>query len=198
MTKKDQAARERIIKTATEIVQEVSDIEKITVRQIAERANVGIGTINYHFNSKDNLLGMAVGNLMANRINDFSKLRDMSELQPIQKLKTMLNEVCNIAVANQTLIRFMLIQGILNGDMQTPLYLIPFLKEIFGDEKEEFELRLIATQILHPIQIAGISPDAFHLYSGVDMYDRVARNGFIDMLIDNVVVMERGDKRCKR
>lgn len=52
MTKKEQDARERIISSAIEILYEVSDIEKITVRQIAERANVGIGTINYHLIQK--------------------------------------------------------------------------------------------------------------------------------------------------
>ena len=73
MTKKEQDARERIISSAIEILYEVSDIEKITVRQIAERANVGIGTINYHFNSKDNLLSFAIGEVMANRVNEFLK-----------------------------------------------------------------------------------------------------------------------------
>lgn len=46
MAKKDQDARERIIKAATEILNEVSDIDTITVRQIAERAGVGTGSIN--------------------------------------------------------------------------------------------------------------------------------------------------------
>jgi len=99
----------------------------------------------------------------------------------------MLKEVCNIALSNQTLIKFMLTQGILNGDMETPLYLIPFLKEIFGEEKEEIELRVIAIQILHPIQIAAIAPKSFNMYSGIDMYNTDSRNMFIDTLIDNIV-----------
>ncbi|MGO1033510.1 TetR/AcrR family transcriptional regulator, partial [Clostridioides difficile] len=38
------------------LLNEVDDIEEITVRKIAERANVGVGLINYHFKTKDNLL----------------------------------------------------------------------------------------------------------------------------------------------
>ena len=38
MAKKDQDARERIIKAATEILNEVSDIDTITVRQISSGA----------------------------------------------------------------------------------------------------------------------------------------------------------------
>ena len=39
-------AKERIVKTAKVMLAEASDIEKITVRDIAERAGVGVGLIN--------------------------------------------------------------------------------------------------------------------------------------------------------
>ena len=180
MTKKEQDARERIISSAIEILYEVSDIEKITVRQIAERANVGIGTINYHFNSKDNLLSFAIGEVMANRVNEFLKPQKNSHLDPVENLKTMLKEVCSVAVANKKLVQFMLAKIISDGDMKTPLYFMPFLKE-------EIELRVIALQILQPIQLAGISPASFLMYSGVDFYDENDRNKFIDMLVNNVI-----------
>lgn len=187
MTKKEQDARERIISAAIEILYEVSDIEKITVRQIAERANVGIGTINYHFNSKDNLLSFAIGEVMANRVNEFLKPQKNSNLDPVENLKTMLKEVCRVAVANKKLVQFMLAKIISDGDMKTPLYFMPFLKEVFRNEKEEIELRVIALQILQPIQLAGISPASFLMYSGVDFYDENDRNKFIDMLVNNVI-----------
>lgn len=192
MTKKDQDARERIIQAATEILNEVSDIERITVRQIAARANVGVGSINYHFNSKDNLLIIAVGDVLAKMATGFLEQKNNMDKEPIERLKSMMKELCNVAVTNEKLIQFMLIQGILNGDMHTPLYLIPVLKEIFGTEKEEIELRIIALQILHPIQVAGISPAVFRMYSGIDLYDTVARNKFIDMLIANLINQKNG------
>lgn len=193
MIKKEQDARERIIQAATEILNEVSEIEKITVRQIAERANVGIGSINYHFNSKDNLLSMAVGDVLAKMAMGFLEDKQDLSLNPIQKLKAMLKALCNVATSNSNLIQYILTQGILNGDMQTPLYLIPILKEIYGAEKEELELRVIALQILHPIQISGIAPAAFRMYSGIDLNNTEDRNKFIDMLIDNLV-SERKEK----
>ncbi|WP_235690782.1 hypothetical protein [Clostridioides difficile] len=39
-------ARERIIEVTLNLLDEVDDIEGVTVRQIDERANVGIGLIN--------------------------------------------------------------------------------------------------------------------------------------------------------
>ena len=63
MVAREQDVREKIIHAATELLGELSDVEKVTVRQIAERADVAIGSINYHFKSRDNLLGIAVGDI---------------------------------------------------------------------------------------------------------------------------------------
>ena len=57
-------AKERILQAAIELL---AEFETITVRQIAERAEVGIGSINYHFQSKDNLLNEAVGRMMGDQ-----------------------------------------------------------------------------------------------------------------------------------
>lgn len=187
MNNNEKDVRERIINASIEILNEVSDIEKITVRQIAERAKVGVGSINYHFNSKDNLLSMAVGDVLAKMITGFSKQTKNSDSNPVEALKTMLKELCNVAVTNEKLIQFMVTQGIMSGDMHALLHLIPALKEIFRSEKEETELRVIALQILQPLQVAAITPAAFRMYSGFDLYNAEERNQFIDMLIDNLV-----------
>lgn len=187
MAKKEQDARNRIIEAAIEIMQEVPDIEKITVRQIAERANVGIGTLNYHFNSKDNLLSIAVSKIMANTIDDLWKSTQNPAMDPVENLKSMLKKVCNIGASQKKLTQFMLTQLLANGDMKTSLYLVPFLKEIYKDTKEEVELRILALQLLQPIQIAGISPSDFLMYSGIDFYEETERNRFIDLLVDNMI-----------
>ena len=62
----EKQARNRIIKAAIELLDEHSDPARITVRQIAERAGVGTGLINYHFQTKDNLLQEAVSSVTGN------------------------------------------------------------------------------------------------------------------------------------
>jgi len=56
----DFETKERLIQTTIDLLEDVDEVNDITVRQIAERAGVGIGSINYHFQSKDNLLNEAV------------------------------------------------------------------------------------------------------------------------------------------
>lgn len=187
MGKKDQEARERIVKVTTMMLLEFPEsIDKITVRQIAERADVGTGSINYYFGSRDSLLSLAVGSILSQKANVFLQEKESFSLSPADQLKSMLKELCKAALVNEKLIRFTMTQSILNGELQTLLYLVPLLKQIFGAEKEELELRVIALQILQPLQIAGIAPAAFRMYSGIDLYDTEERNSFIDMLVDNL------------
>ena len=51
--------KERIIKATTELIEESGGkTDSITARKIAERAGVALGLINYHFDSKDNLVNI--------------------------------------------------------------------------------------------------------------------------------------------
>lgn len=186
MNSKEQVTQQLIIDTAKALLEETDDVEKITVRQIAERANVGIGLINYHFKSKDNLLSIAIGDTMAKMILDFSKSDSYADLSPIQKLKTMLKKLYALSDQKEKLMRFIVSSDIMNGNMQTPLHLIPLLKQIFGDDKDDMELRILALQILYPIQVTGLNRDAFYMYSGIDVSNEEQRNRFIDNLINNL------------
>jgi AcrR family transcriptional regulator len=183
----DKDARTNIIKVVVDMLSEVDDVEQITVRQVAERANVGIGLINYHFNSKNNLLSIAVAEYMAKMATGFLIQGNAFNSNPVEKFKTMLKELYSFGEQHEKLIRFTITQNILNGEMQTPLFLIPILKEIFEDKKDEMGLRIIALQVLLPIQIASINPTEFHLYSGIDLHDEDQRNSFIHTLVDNIM-----------
>lgn len=188
MARKDQEAKERILKVATEhLLENPEAIDNITVRQIAEQAGVGIGSISYYFGSRDSLLSIAVGNILSEKANQYIEGKETGGTEPVERLKNMLKELCNIALANERLIQFTLMQGMTNSDMSTPLYLVPMLRDILGPEKEEMELRIIALQLLLPLQIAGISTETFRMYCGVDLYDAGERESLIDMLVDHLV-----------
>ena len=187
MDKKDQDARNRILMATKEILDESENFDQITVRQIAERANVGVGLINYHFRSKDNLLGTVVGDEMAKMAGDFLKAGSVSGMDPIERLKSILKELFQYGEKHKDFLKYTMTRSILNGDMQAQLTLVPLLRDIFADQKDEINLRILAMQILLPLQVTALSPQAFHFYSGIDLFDETQRNRFIDTLIDNLV-----------
>ena len=187
MKSRDQDLRQKIIEAAKDLLNEGIDIGTITVRQIAERAGVGIGLINYHFKSKDNLLSIAIGDIMEQTIVKYIDDKTISHIEPDVRLKMLLKELCSSAGTDEKLVRFMLLREITEGDMRAPLYLVPILREMLGERMNDVQLRIIALQILQPIQLSGLNPAAFHLYSGIDITNADQRDIFIDTLIDNLI-----------
>ena len=72
--------------------------------------------------------------------------------------------------------------------MLTPTLLLPLLREIFGSDKAETELRLIAFQVIIFTQVAFLRSDRFRQYAGIDLFDDIQRDTAIDMLLDNLLV----------
>ena len=185
-----QEPRERILAAAAALLDETSDPQRITVRQIAERAGVGIGLINYHFQSKDNLLNEVVSGLMlAEAARWFAAAAD-SSLDAQTRLRRLLQETSRIGVQYPGHLQIMLTHEFHQPTFSVPLMIVPLLREIYGGRKTEMELRLIALQMVLPLQVAGLQPDALRLYAGVDLVDARQREDLIDTLIDNLIPQE--------
>lgn len=73
-TQKQQDIKEHIINTTISLI-ENSDglIENITIRAIAQKANVSVGLINYHFESKKNLIEVCVQRIISHVMATFPK-----------------------------------------------------------------------------------------------------------------------------
>lgn len=183
--------RDRIVQATIELLNEQSDVEKITVRLVAQRAGVGVGLINYHFHSRDKLLSLAIGSVMAEMATEFGNTDKDDGKAGIERLRGMLKSLYTFAERHEKLIQFLLTHGIVNGDMDAALYLIPILREVYPQEKDEIQLRIIALQILLPIQVASINPSAFRIFTGIDLHDSKQREAYIDTLIDNIAAVHK-------
>lgn len=181
-----QDVRERLIHTAMDLVLEELEVEKITVRRIAQCAGVSIGSINYHFESKDKLLLYATKSTIIQRMEDAIEKASEKYEEPADQLKYVLKSLFLISEKHEQSTRFILTQEILHGDMLAPLYLMPILSNLYKGRKQDVAQRILALQIIQPLQLAAIAPKAFLLYSGVDIYDTNARDEFIDMLIEHL------------
>ena len=180
-------AKSRIIKSALEILNEEQNPDKITVRKIADRAGVGIGLINYHFQTKDKLLHEAVAVTMAAMADDWRKTGRNSELNPPQRLKLMLKQLTDFGMNYYHILKIAVGYEVLHGDLEVPLYILPLLREIFGRERDELALRIMAFQIIIGMQVILLRGEAFQKYAGIDIFDAKQRDEALDILIDNII-----------
>ena len=177
-------AKERILQAAIELL---AEFETITVRQIAERAEVGIGSINYHFQSKDNLLNEAVGRMMGDQAARWYEPLEEAEGDPVNRLKMLLKDTSNIAFRHAKLSRIAISHALLQGNMEPAQLILPILRDIYGNTKDERELRLIAFQLITTTQVIFLRASAFRLYAGINVFDEKQRNESIETLVDNLI-----------
>lgn len=182
--------RTRILAAATALLNEGRDPQRITVRQIAERASVGTGLINYHFQSKDNLLNEVVSGMMMAEVGRWLAEAQDASLDPQTRLRRLLKETARIGVQYPTHLQIMIAHEVQNATFSVPLLIVPLLREIYGGRKAEMQLRLIALQMVLPLQVAALQPASFRLYAGIDLFDSRQRDDLIDTLIDNLLPQE--------
>lgn len=179
--------KEHMIDTAVELLAEKADVDQITVRQIAERAGVSVGSVHYHFGSKNSLLAAAIEKSVLQMAESVLADAQAADAAPADQLKGMLKAVFSLEPNQEKLARFLLLQYITEGNLQTPLFVVRFLQDVCA-EATESRLQILAWQIVQPLIVATIAPAAFRRYCGVDMYDEAARGRFIEELVDNVTI----------
>lgn len=192
MAKVKKIAREKIIHTTTQLIKEFEDISKITIRDIAVKAEVGSGLINYHFQTKENLIGICVLRIISQFIEDIERLYDELELSPIEKLKHVFKVKCDFIVENPIISKTSMMLDLNtatlddNTDQSAKVH-YKVLKEIFGDRKTDKELFLILHILMSSIQVAFLRKDVIKIYTEVDFFDKEQRDLYIDTLVDRVM-----------
>jgi AcrR family transcriptional regulator len=188
MTGKDQETRQRILKAAAELLQESGQADSLTVRQIAERAAVGIGLINYHFRTRDALVNDAIGQIMAEAAQPFLSQSPQTAEDPLGVLKSLFKETGRVGV-HFKLARFTVQYALMQGNMEVQSMILPLLRQIYGQQKNEMEIRLVAFSMVSALQVALIRSEALRLYAGVDINNDRQRDETIDMLVDQFLPM---------
>lgn len=186
MTIEELDPKARILQAAIELLNE-QDPESITMRKIAERAGVGIGLINYHFQSKDRLLNEAVGGSMVEASSRWLNANEDEYPDPVLRLKNMLKETSSIGARFPSLVKIAVSYELQHGTFAVPQLIVPILREIFGTTKKEKELRILAFQLVTAMQVAAVRTEAFIAYAGIDLFNEDQRNKMIDLLVDSIL-----------
>ena len=72
--------KECIIRATVSLINEKGDdIDEITVRDICKRAGVGLGLVNYYFESKDKLIETCVERIINGIVEKFAEIREKTE-----------------------------------------------------------------------------------------------------------------------
>ncbi len=186
MSSRKNVSKKKLLDATAVLLDTTDNPDDITVRKIAEAAGVGVGLINYYYESRDQLIHEAVSLKMASLASIMEHQEDSSN-DPVQYLKEMLISISDIGMKDRKMYKISAEYELLNGDFGTCLYLLPILRKIYNGKKSETDLRLLAFQIIIAMQSISLRQQAFHMYSGIDIENKSGRDGLINLIIDNLI-----------
>ena len=196
--------KEVIIDVTTELIQENNgNITKITSRKIAERAGVGLGLINYHFGSKDNLITICVQRIINNVVMCFApdkkNYNEKDGLDDKERLADWAKQVYDFLFDNYAISKISIL-----GDMQNyqaksnSVYTqMGFSMAIRNDIGEENK-KLLAFILTSTMQVAFLSGTSYKEILGYDLTIKSERDRYIDRLVEMLFlgVIDRREVRA--
>lgn len=184
----NELTREALIDLTIKLLHEGLDPEEITVRLIAQRAGVGVGLINYHFQTKDNLINIAVQKHIDSII---SMTPDMSKAiagSPKERLSGMLKATLDYlagfpAISRVSMLRDMKSPNSSDNTQHTLKVYQPLVRDVVG-EKDSMEITFM---MIFAVQSAFLRAKVIKENGGFDFFEKKQRHDFADRLVDTLV-----------
>lgn len=112
-----ETAKQRMITATKELICQGKRPSEITVADITEKSNVGNGMVNYHFQSKDNLMREAVRDVTACANKTLSeKIKPYVNCTAEQRLAIILKEVLDFISQNAEISRIAILDNLENEE----------------------------------------------------------------------------------
>lgn len=178
--------KKRILEeTITLIKENDGDTSRITIRKIAERAEVGVGLINHYFESKDILIENCVQRIINGVIISFKP--DIGEnIDRLNRLKLVAKQVMDFLMENPQISRISIL-----GDLINPKETDNTMGTVFGfaggvDKKPSENDILDAFMLTAVLQESFLRRDILKKCMNVDFYDKSERDSYINKIIDKI------------
>jgi len=175
--------KERIITTTIDLIKKSDgDINSITTRSITNKLGIGVGTINYHFQSKNNLIEICIERIVSNVIINF-EFTDKKNYDTKQLLHLVVEQVFEFLFNNYAISRISILGDLKNpklgnNTIKTMFRFHPYMKHIDIPNQKILVHCLVAT-MQSAFLNQSISKDMF----GYDLSIKKEREKFINDLI---------------
>lgn len=185
--------KQKIVETTITVMQEEDDITKITIRKIAQRAKIGVGLINYHFQTKQNLINQCVRIFIGQIISKWNEVVPRSkDSNPEDHLKKMLTATAQFVVDYPRISKISILNDINNPSQndntsQTLEGILPLLHELNINNKPQEFLKMEGYNVLTILQMAFLKAEFLKKDTGFDFFDKSLRENLIHSLVNKLI-----------
>lgn len=183
----------KIIATAIDLLGRQVNLN-FTIREIAEKANVNLASVNYYFRSKDNLINEVEQHFTNETSLIYAELHK-PEIKPENRIKTWAEKTMEHLIEYPGILFMMVTTLITDVDKKASIvklidsseyHLTPTIKELTGvnDEAEiSFKVMLLMAGVIMPVLLHHSAGRTFK----IDINDSHIRTNYIDSLVKSIL-----------
>ncbi len=191
----NEKSKNHIIEITTHLLEEYrGDTQRITSRLIAERAGIGLGSINYFFGSKEKLITECVQRIINNVLSGFAPdvaaSAEDDGLSDKARLISWASQTFDFLFENQAIAGISILSDMQNylADSNCVYTQKGFALAIKGNQRESVK-RLLAFVLVSAMQAAFLAKNTAKEILGYDLYSKAGRDSFI---FDTVTMLLQG------
>jgi AcrR family transcriptional regulator len=188
-----QDIKQKIVDAALRLIEKrKSRPEDITVRDICAEAGVALSQINYHFQTKENLIAQCVQKMIGDVIGTFpAVLSSLPEAPPMERLKGMMRSTLKFLYDNENISRVSILTDHHNarqGDntSQTIDAYTPLVETVCRERNIEEDPRMLTMLIVLTLQGMFLRTEVIRSTLGVDLRSETDRAKFVSDYIDRM------------
>ena len=183
----------RIIMDQAAALVEQQGADHVTVRDIAAAAGVGVGLINYHFGSKDELLRQCAQEAVAEELGRFRASTDkLAGLSAPDRLRAMLRRTADYMAARPEMTRLSLLTDLRQGNYtsdnmdRSMAEFLPLVAAAGGTQPEELTTQLRTHILIHAVQSAMLRSASVKARIGLDFFSKPDRDRLVDLIVEQL------------
>ncbi|MCE1190311.1 MAG: TetR/AcrR family transcriptional regulator [Ignavibacteria bacterium] len=186
----------RQILEATLLLMEETEKHNITVRMVAQKANVNVAAINYYFGNKEALMDEALDLTLVNLFSDMEEMIPLVENNPAAVLKSFFMYIIEGTLRYPNITRSHLYEVVYNRNLQTKFakgfgaLLNKMAERIslhYGDP-EQIKIRLICA--FNGVLLSGLMPEFYKESCTFDLHDQVTKEKLADAALASMHLRE--------
>lgn len=188
------STRDRIIQATLELIKK-DGFQNVTVRKIANNANVNIASINYHFGSKDAVINEALKLVTDELMNCFNIL-EAKDLSAELRLRKFLQDYSDVITKYPDIIKSFISLLMNNCDVPVPYgdflketglnLLVEAIKEIHPDEEDSL-ISMRTIQLMGCTAYPVLLGSHLQVSASFDFNSQEQRYIYLEMLLKSIV-----------
>jgi AcrR family transcriptional regulator len=182
--KNSESSKDQLIDATIALIQQSNgNIDEITIRAIAEKANVGVGLVNYHFQSKENLITICVQKMIEQTVSSFTPEKTENQSDK-ERMAAWAIQVFDFLFANHAISRISILGDLFHYEIDSnSIKTQRGLMQAINADMTEADKRMLSFILTSVMQTAFLSSETSLEWLGFDFALQKDRHEYIRKLV---------------